>query len=105
MCIRDRYSDERPKGRRVSLPVLDLAALGVLLVFLPVVAVVQLRFLGDVEIERMPAYVSSIFTLAGLGVLAWLLGTRDGGAAAMVGATSPAAPPSRVPNSHASTPS
>jgi len=75
----------------VSLPVLDLVALGVLLVFLPVVAVVQLRFLGDVEIERMPAYVTSIFTLAGLGGVAWLVGTRDGGATAMVGAISPAA--------------
>jgi membrane protease YdiL (CAAX protease family) len=60
------------------MPWLDVGALTVLLVVLPVLAVAQIRMLGDTEIERMPAYVSSVGTLVLLAIAAWLVGNREG---------------------------
>lgn len=60
------------------MPWLDIVALTFLLAVLPALAVVQIRMLGETEIERMPAYVSSVGTLVLLGAAAWLVGNRDG---------------------------
>jgi membrane protease YdiL (CAAX protease family) len=60
------------------MPWLDIVALTFLLAVLPALAVVQIRMLGETEIERMPAYVSSVGTLVLLGVAAWLMGNREG---------------------------
>jgi membrane protease YdiL (CAAX protease family) len=60
------------------MPWLDIVALTFLLLVLPALAVAQIRMLGETEIERMPAYVSSTGTLVLLGVAAWLVGNREG---------------------------
>ncbi|MDP2954843.1 MAG: CPBP family intramembrane metalloprotease [Longimicrobiales bacterium] len=67
----------------MSLPWPDAAALMVLLVLLPVLSVLQVRLLRGVEVERMPAYLSSAVSLLVLGGAAWALGSRDGGSAAV----------------------
>ncbi len=61
----------------LALP--DAILLAVLLVGMPVLALVQAPLLEDTEIERQPAYWSSIVTLWLLGTATWLVGTRDGG--------------------------
>jgi membrane protease YdiL (CAAX protease family) len=66
-----------------GVPWPDTAVLVALLVLLPVLALLQARMLRGIEVERMGAYVSSAFTLLILGGCAWLVGIRDGGAAAM----------------------
>lgn len=67
----------------MSLPLADAAALAVLLVFLPVLSVVQVRMLRHIEVERMSAYVSSALSLLALGGGVWVVGSRDGGAPAL----------------------
>ncbi|HSM61263.1 MAG TPA: CPBP family intramembrane glutamic endopeptidase [Longimicrobiales bacterium] len=59
---------------------LDALAAAALLVLLPALSVAQARVLGAVEIERVPAYLSSIVSLTLLGAAAVLLGSRSGGA-------------------------
>ncbi|NJD19547.1 MAG: CPBP family intramembrane metalloprotease [Gemmatimonadetes bacterium] len=66
-----------------GLPWADTAALVALLVFLPVLSVAQVGMLRRVEVERMGAYVSSAVSLVALGGGAWLVGTRNGGPAAL----------------------
>lgn len=61
----------------------DAILLAVLLAAVPALAVAQVPLVGSVEIERMPAYWSSIVTLWVLGSACWFVGTRDGGAAAL----------------------
>jgi len=77
-----------PLGRTL----LDALVLTLLLVALPVVAVAQVPLVGDVEIERLPTYWGSIFTLVLLGGLALGFGARSGGVAAvgLVGLPAPA---------------
>jgi membrane protease YdiL (CAAX protease family) len=67
----------------VSLPLADVAALAVLLVFLPVLSLVQVRMLRRIEVERMGAYLSSALSLLALGGGAWVVGSRDGGGSAL----------------------
>ncbi len=64
----------------MMIPWLDAVALTFLLAVLPALAVAQIRMLGETEIERMPAYVSSAGTLVLLGIAVWLVGSREGGA-------------------------
>ncbi len=67
----------------MSLSWPDAAALVALLVLLPVLSVLQVRLLRGVEVERMPAYLSSAVSLVVLGGAAWALGSRDGGSSAV----------------------
>lgn len=67
----------------LPLPLLDLFALVFLLGGLPLVSVAQLRVVDGLEIERVPAYLSSVGTLVVLGAGAWLVGARKDGAAAL----------------------
>jgi len=67
----------------VNIPLTDAAALAVLLVFLPVLSVVQARMLRRIEVERTGAYVSSALSLLALGGGAWVVGSRHGGAPAL----------------------
>lgn len=67
----------------MSLAWPDAVALVSLLVLLPVLSVLQLRLLRGVEVERMPAYLSSAVGLLVLGGAAWALGSRDGGSSAV----------------------
>jgi len=67
----------------VSLPLLDLVVLAVLLGGLPLATVAQTRVVKRIEIERVPAYWSSIATLVVLGLVAWFVGTRSGGPRAL----------------------
>ena len=67
----------------MNLPLLDLVALAFLLVGLPVAAVAQLRLVDGLEIQRIPAYVSSVGTLLVLGVGAGWVGARKDGVAAL----------------------
>jgi len=67
----------------VGMPLLDTIALAVLLVLIPSLSLAQLPLVDGAEIDRMPAYWGSIATLWFLGTAAWLVGTRDGGAAAV----------------------
>jgi membrane protease YdiL (CAAX protease family) len=67
----------------LPLPLLDLVALAFLLVGLPLASLVQLRFMDEVEIPRVPAYVASAGTLVVLGVAAWFVGAREQGASAL----------------------
>ena len=67
----------------MSIPLVDAAALVVLLVFLPVLSVVQVGMLRRIEVERMGAYVSSAMTLLALGGGVWVVGSRAGGASAL----------------------
>lgn len=66
-----------------GVPLLDALVVTVLLVLLPVMALAQLPMIEGAEIEREPAYVASITTLWLVGTGCWLVGTRDGGAAAV----------------------
>jgi membrane protease YdiL (CAAX protease family) len=66
-----------------ELAVVDGILLAVLLVAVPALSMAQLPLLDGVEIERLPAYMSSITTLWLLGTACWFVGTRDGGAAAL----------------------
>jgi membrane protease YdiL (CAAX protease family) len=67
----------------VGTAVSDSILLSVLLGVVPVFAIAQVPLARELEIERLPAYWSSIVTLWVLGTACWLVGTRDGGAAAV----------------------
>lgn len=62
-----------------GVAVLDAVALALLLALLPTLSVVQVQLMKEVEIERLPAYVSSAVTLGVLGVGCFVLGVRHGG--------------------------
>jgi len=68
----------------VSLPWPDALTLAGLLIVLPLLAVVQARMLeGAQVVERMAAYLSSGLSLAFLGWVAWAVGSRSAGPAAL----------------------
>lgn len=67
----------------VGMPLMDAILLGVLLAAVPLLAVAQLPLTEGLEIERLPAYWSSIATLWVLGTACWFVGARDGGPAAL----------------------
>jgi membrane protease YdiL (CAAX protease family) len=67
----------------VRLPLLDSILLAVLLAAVPTLSLAQVPLIGDVPIERLPAYWGSIVTLWLLGTACWLVGTRVGGPAAL----------------------
>lgn len=69
------------RGAGLAWP--DVAALAALLVLLPVLSVVQARMAGELEVERMPVYLSSTVSLLALGAAAWAVGRRHGGSAAV----------------------
>lgn len=69
------------RGAGLAWP--DVAALTALLVLLPVLSILQARQAGHLEVERMPAYLSSIVSLLVLGAVAWAVGRRHGGSAAL----------------------
>lgn len=66
-----------------GVPTLDAVALATLLALLPGLSVAQLQLMQGVEIERLPAYVSSAVTLVALGAGCFVLGVRHGGPAAL----------------------
>ena len=66
-----------------SLPLIDALMVTGLIVLLPTMSLAQLPMIAGAEIEREPAYVASITTLWLVGTGCWLVGTRDGGAAAI----------------------
>jgi membrane protease YdiL (CAAX protease family) len=55
----------------------------VLLVAVPALALAQVPLAVGLRVERLPAYWGSLATLWLLGSAAWLVGTRDGGSAAI----------------------
>jgi membrane protease YdiL (CAAX protease family) len=69
--------------RAGGLPLSDSILLAVLLVVVPAFALAQLPLAADVRVERLPAYWGSLATLWMLGTAAWLVGTRNGGSAAI----------------------
>ena len=75
-----------------GLPLPDTILLAVLLVAMPAFALAQLPLVRDTPVERLPAYWGSITTLWLIGTACWLVGTRDGGAAAVGAVWIPAAP-------------
>lgn len=68
-----------------GLPLLDSLLLAVLLVAVPGLSLAQLPLIGQVPLERMEAYWSSIVTLWLLGTASWFVGTRGGGGPEAVG--------------------
>jgi membrane protease YdiL (CAAX protease family) len=65
----------------LALP--DTILLSVLLVAVPALALAQVPLAAGLRVERIPAYWGSLATLWLLGTAAWLVGTRDGGSAAI----------------------
>jgi membrane protease YdiL (CAAX protease family) len=63
----------------LGLPWADAATLGLVLVLVPILGVAQVRMLGDLEIQRLPVYLSSFVTLVLLGGLCAMVGWRRGG--------------------------
>ena len=68
---------------QVGMPLLDAILLAVLLAVVPCFSLAQVPLLDGVEIDRMPAYWSSVVTLWILGSACWFVGTRVGGPAAV----------------------
>ena len=66
-----------------GLALVDAILLAVLLAAVPALAIAQVPLVGDVEIDRLPAYWSSIATLWILGTACWLVGARTGGSSAL----------------------
>lgn len=66
-----------------GLPLVDAVLLSLLLAVVPLLAMAQVPLADGLEIERMPAYWSSIVTLGVLGAACWFVGSRDGGGAAL----------------------
>jgi membrane protease YdiL (CAAX protease family) len=66
-----------------DLALSDSILLATLLVVMPALAVAQAPLTEYMELERLPAYWSSIATLGLLGTISWLVGTRVGGLAAI----------------------
>lgn len=64
-------------------PLVDAILLAVLLAAVPCFAIAQVPLVGDIHIDRLPAYWSSIVTLWILGTASWFVGSREGGAAAL----------------------
>jgi membrane protease YdiL (CAAX protease family) len=62
-----------------ELPLSDTILLATLLVAMPALAVAQVPLTKGMELERLPAYWSSIATLWFLGTISWLVGTRTDG--------------------------
>jgi membrane protease YdiL (CAAX protease family) len=65
------------------VPLVDAILLALLLAAVPTFSVAQIPLIRDVQIERLPAYWSSIITLWLIGTACWFVGTREGGAAAL----------------------
>lgn len=61
----------------------DAILLAVLLAAVPGFAIAQVPLVGDIHVDRLPAYWSSIATLWILGTACWFVGSREGGAAAL----------------------
>lgn len=97
-----RPADRRPRGRWVfvagvgsfvlleatlialaGMAVLDALYLGTLLTLLPALAVAQLDLVGDVSLERLPAYGGSIVALIVLTGASLAVGTRGAGLASV----------------------
>lgn len=76
----------------VGLPFVDTLLLAVLLVGLPALAIAQMPLAETAEIDRLPAYWGSIATLWLMGAACWLVGTREGGPAAVGVAAIPPLP-------------
>lgn len=66
-----------------GLPLLDSILGAVLFAAAPTFSMAQVPLIGEVEIERLPAYWSSIITLWLVGSACWFVGTREGGPAAI----------------------
>lgn len=66
-----------------GLALVDAVLLSTLLAVVPLLALAQVPLARGLEIERLPAYWSSIVTLAVLGGACWFVGSREGGAAAL----------------------
>ncbi len=66
-----------------DLALVDAILLSTLLVGVPMLSMAQLPLIEGQQIERLPAYWSSIVTLWLLGSACWFVGARDGGAAAL----------------------
>ena len=75
-----------------ELPLSDTILLATLLIAMPALAVAQVPLAKAREIERIPAYWSSIATLWLLGTISWLVGVRTDGVVA-IGVTSLAPAP------------
>lgn len=61
--------------------VLDALLVATLLGVVPLFALAQLPLVGELRVERLPAYWSSIGTIGLLGAACWLVGARQGPAA------------------------
>jgi len=79
-------------SRGAGVPLVDAILLSVLLVAVPALALAQVPLVAGTTIERVPAYWSSILTLWVLGAACWLVGSRDGGGAALGLVAMPAVP-------------
>ena len=66
-----------------GMALVDAILLAVLLAAVPALAIAQVPLVDDLEIERLPAYWSSIATLWVLGGACWLVGARSEGVAAL----------------------
>jgi membrane protease YdiL (CAAX protease family) len=66
-----------------QVPLVDAILLALLLAAVPTFSLAQIPLIRDVQIERLPVYWSSIFTLGLIGTACWFIGTREGGAAAL----------------------
>ena len=75
-----------------ELQLSDTILLATLLIAMPALAVAQVPLTKAREIERIPAYWSSIATLWLLGTISWMVGTRTDGVVA-IGVTSLAPAP------------
>lgn len=69
--------------RVAALDLPDALLLTGLLVGLPTLTLAQLPMMAEAVLDRVSAYWGSIGTLAGLGLLGWLVGARSGGPAAI----------------------
>ena len=69
--------------RGAAFPFVDAVLLALLLAVVPLLSLAQVPLARGLEIERMPAYWSSIVTLAVLGAACWFVGSRDEGAVAL----------------------
>lgn len=75
-----------------GMALVDAILLAVLLAAIPTFAIAQVPLIEGVEIERLPAYWSSIATLWILGTACWLVGARTEGPSALGFVTMPALP-------------
>lgn len=66
-----------------GLPLMDALLVTALIVLLPTMSMAQVPMIAGTEIDREPAYLASIMTLWLVGTACWLVGTRDGGVAAI----------------------